>query len=85
MFSPSPTPDFLTDQVQPDQLDFLLLVEWDEDIEYDEQPLRYMCYTIVWKLMFNCKKVGSVTEKDLVVAPSDYWVNTLKLAVEEML
>ncbi|KAJ5424809.1 hypothetical protein N7445_010782, partial [Penicillium cf. griseofulvum] len=59
-------------KVQSDQLDFLLLVEWDEDVEYNEQPLRYMCYTIVWKLMFNRKKVGSVTKKDLILAPSDY-------------
>jgi hypothetical protein len=85
MFSPSPAPDYPTDQVQSEQLDFLPLVAWDEDVEYDEQPPRYMCYTIAWKLMFNRKKVGSVTEKDLVLAPSDYWVNTLKPAVEEML
>lgn len=72
MFSPSPAPDSPTDQVQSDQLDFLPLGEWDEDVEYDEQPPRYICYTIAWKLIFNRKKVGSVTEKDLVVAPSDY-------------
>ena len=72
MFSPSPAPLCPTDQVQSDQLDFLPLVEWDQDAEYDEQPPRYICYTIAWKLMFNRKKVGSVTEKDLVIAPSDY-------------
>jgi hypothetical protein len=33
---------------------------------------RYIHYTIEWKLTLNSKKVGSVTEKDLVVAPSDY-------------
>jgi hypothetical protein len=26
-----------------------------------------------WKLTLNTKKVGSVTGKELVVAPSDYW------------
>ena len=46
IFSPSPAPDCATDQVQSDQLDFLPLVEWDEDVEYDEQPPRYICYTI---------------------------------------
>ncbi|KAJ5588708.1 hypothetical protein N7537_011386 [Penicillium hordei] len=85
IFSPSPAPDCATDQVQSDQLDFLPLAEWDEDAEYDEQLPTHMRYTIAWKVMFNRKKVGSVTEKDLVVSPADYWVKTLKLAVEEML
>ncbi|KAJ5827901.1 hypothetical protein N7447_004664 [Penicillium robsamsonii] len=44
-----------------------------------------MWYTIVWKIMLNRKRIGSVTEKDLVLASSDYWVNTLKSPVEEML
>jgi hypothetical protein len=29
--------------------------------------------------------VGSVTEKDLVVAPSDYWTGFLKADLENML
>ncbi|KAJ5366063.1 hypothetical protein N7541_000004 [Penicillium brevicompactum] len=85
IFSPSPAPDCATDQVQSDKLDFLPLAEWDEDAEYDEQLPTHMRYTIAWKVMFNRKKVGSVTEKDLVVSPADYWVKTLKRAVEELL
>jgi hypothetical protein len=85
LFSPSPAPDCATDQLQCDHLNFLPLAEWDESAEYDEQPPRYICYTIAWKIMFNRKKVGSVTEKDLVVAPRYYWAETLKPAVEIML
>ncbi|KAJ6004602.1 hypothetical protein N7540_012971 [Penicillium herquei] len=84
-FSPSPTPVYPTDPVQANQLGFLPLTEWNEDVDYDEQFPRYICYTIAWKLMLNRKKVGSVTEKGLVVAPRDYWAKDLKPAVEEML
>ena len=35
--------------------------------------------------MLNSKKIGSVTEKGLVIAPRDYWGKALKPAVEEML
>ncbi|KAJ5285796.1 hypothetical protein N7524_001102 [Penicillium chrysogenum] len=69
MFSPSPAPDCPTDQAQSDQLDFLPLVEWDKDAN----------------MTSSLQDICSVTEKDLVVAPSDYWVNILKPAVEEML
>ncbi|KAJ5100912.1 hypothetical protein N7456_006964 [Penicillium angulare] len=85
VFSPSPAPVCATDPVQSDQLNFLPLAEWDEDVDYDEQFPDYIRYTIAWKLMFNKKKVGSVTDKGLVVAPRDYWTKSLKPAVEEML
>jgi hypothetical protein len=61
------------------------LAEWEEGGEYDEQPPRYVRYTIEWKLKLNTKNVGSVTEKDLVVAPSDYWEEFLKADLENML
>ncbi|CAG8876349.1 unnamed protein product [Penicillium nalgiovense] len=64
---------------------FLPLAEWDEDNNYDEPSLGYIRYTIAWKLMLNRKKVGSVTEKGLVIAPRNYWTKALKPAVEEML
>ncbi|KAJ5808834.1 hypothetical protein N7474_010103 [Penicillium riverlandense] len=85
LYSPSPAPDCTTDQLQSDQLKFLPLVEWRPDGEYDEQPPRYVCYTIAWKLILNRKTVGKVTEEDLVVAPSDYWEESLKADVEDML
>ncbi|KAJ5344402.1 hypothetical protein N7452_002406 [Penicillium brevicompactum] len=85
IFSPSPAPVCVTDPVQSDQLSFLPLAEWDEDIDYDEPSPGYIRYTIAWKLMLNRKKVGSVTEKGLVIAPRNYWTKALKPAVEEML
>ena len=51
----------------------------------DYDAAEYIRYTIAWKLMLNRKKVGSVTEKGLVIAPREYWIETLKPAVEEML
>lgn len=85
IFSPSSAPVCATDPVQSDQLKFLPLAEWDEDVEYNKLSPEYIRYMITWKLMLNRKKVGSVTKKDLVVAPRDYWVKALRLAVEEML
>ena len=83
--SPSPAPHRATDQPQLDQLNFLPFAEWKEGGEYDEEPPRYICYTIEWKLILNRKAVGRVTEEDLVVAPSEYWEETLKAGVEDML
>ncbi|KAJ6050550.1 uncharacterized protein N7446_010659 [Penicillium canescens] len=84
-YSPSPTPYRATDQPQSDQLNFLPFAEWEEGGEYDEEHPRYVCYTIEWKLILNRKAVGRVTEEDLVVAPSEYWKETLKAGVEDML
>ncbi|KAJ5737400.1 uncharacterized protein N7483_002525 [Penicillium malachiteum] len=85
LHSPSPAPYRATDQPQSDQLDFLPFCEWNEGGEYYEEPPRYVCYTIEWKLILNHKAVGRVTEEDLVVAPSEYWEGTLKAGVEDML
>ncbi|KAJ5226336.1 hypothetical protein N7468_007561 [Penicillium chermesinum] len=85
LYSPSPAPYRATDQPQSDQLNFLPFAEWEEGGEYDENPPRYVCYTIEWKLILNRKAVGRVTEDDLVVAPSEYWEENLKTAVEDML
>ncbi|KAJ5149796.1 hypothetical protein N7448_001374 [Penicillium atrosanguineum] len=84
-YSPSPTPYRATGQPQSDQLNFLPFAEREEGGEYDEEPPRYVSYTIEWKLILNRKTVGRVTEEDLVVAPSEYWEETLKAAVEDML
>lgn len=59
--------------------------EWEKSGEYDELPLRYVCYLIAWKLILNRKTVGKVTEEDLVIAPSDYWGKSLRANVENML
>jgi hypothetical protein len=44
-----------------------------------------VCYTIKWILRINNKRAGGATVKDLVVAPSEYWNERLKGALEEML
>ncbi|PCG88691.1 Hypothetical protein PENO1_108860 [Penicillium occitanis (nom. inval.)] len=66
-------------------LGFHPFVGWEEDREYDEQPPRYIRYTIEWRLMLNHKKAGSMTRKDLIIAPSDFWQNRLKANLDDML
>jgi organic radical activating enzyme len=78
LYSPSPAPYRATEQPLSDQLDFLPSAEWEEGGEYDEEPPKYVCYTIEWKVILNRKAVGRVTEENLVVAPSEYWDETLK-------
>ncbi|EED19576.1 conserved hypothetical protein [Talaromyces stipitatus ATCC 10500] len=81
----SPSPYRILPQEPSDRLGFLPLDEWDESGEYDVQSPQYVSYTIEWKLSLNHKKVGGETAKDLIIAPSDYWVKSLKKAVEDML
>ncbi|KAA8641518.1 uncharacterized protein ATNIH1004_011654 [Aspergillus tanneri] len=83
-YSLSPSPH-RTLQQPSDRLGFLPLDEWEEGGEYDQQPPQYVCYTIKWKLTINHKRAGSATEKDLVVAPSDYWEEFLKASLEDMI
>ncbi|QKX62541.1 uncharacterized protein TRUGW13939_09702 [Talaromyces rugulosus] len=76
VYSPSPSPHPLSQVQQP--LGFLQSGEREEGAEH-------VCYTIAWKLHVNDKKAGSRTAKDLTVAPSQYWEEKLKAALEEML
>ncbi|KAJ0413208.1 hypothetical protein BJY00DRAFT_297244 [Aspergillus carlsbadensis] len=68
-----------------DRLGYLPFDEWEEGEEYDQQPPQYVCYTIKWILRINNKRAGGATVKDLVVAPSEYWDERLKDALEDML
>ncbi|KAB8231321.1 uncharacterized protein BDW43DRAFT_313135 [Aspergillus alliaceus] len=72
LYSPSPA---LEPGLQPDQLGFLPFSLWEESVDYDERPPKYVCYSIAWKLVLNRKTVGKVTEEDLVVAKS-FWRTT---------
>ena len=84
LFSLSPSPHRTLQPRQPDQLGFLPWAEWEDGGEYEEQPPKYICYTIKWKLILNRKTAGRVIE-DLIVAPSDYWKESLKADLEDML
>lgn len=83
-YSSSPSPHHALPQPLQDRLGFLPLAEWERGGEYDQQPPRYVCYTVKWKLLLNNKPVGNVTEKDLVVAPSGYWEKYLKADLDNM-
>ncbi|KAL4918747.1 hypothetical protein BDW62DRAFT_217518 [Aspergillus aurantiobrunneus] len=83
-YSLSPSPHRTLPQPPQDRLRFLPLAEWERGGEYDQQPPRYVCYTVKWKLLLNNKPVGNVTEKDLVVAPSQYWKKYLQADLDNM-
>ncbi|KAL2859967.1 uncharacterized protein BJX67DRAFT_368368 [Aspergillus lucknowensis] len=83
-YSLSPSPHRTLPQPPQDRLGFLPLAEWERGGEYDQQPPRYVCYTVKWKLLLNNKPVGNVTEKDLVVAPSQYWEKYLQVELDNM-
>ncbi|KAL4912620.1 hypothetical protein BDW62DRAFT_194202 [Aspergillus aurantiobrunneus] len=42
------------------------------------------CYTVKWKLLLINKPVGIVTEKALVVVPSQFWEKYLKADLDNM-
>ncbi|KAL3442695.1 hypothetical protein BJX65DRAFT_321198 [Aspergillus insuetus] len=67
----SPSPHCTLPQPPQDRLGFLPLAE-------------YVCYTVKWKLLLNNKPVGTVTKKDLVVAPSQYWEKYLQADLDNM-
>ncbi|KAL2801614.1 hypothetical protein BJX63DRAFT_169250 [Aspergillus granulosus] len=83
-YSLSPSPHHTLPQPPQDRLGCLSLAEWERGGEYDQQPPRYVCYTVNWKLLLNNKPVGNVTEKDLVVAPSQYWEKYLQADLDNM-
>ncbi|KAL4986811.1 hypothetical protein BDW68DRAFT_197807 [Aspergillus falconensis] len=83
-YSLSPSPHHTLPQPPQDRLGFFPLSEWERGGEYDQQPPRYVCYTVKWKMLLNNKPVGNVTEKDLVVAPSQFWEKYLKADLDNM-
>jgi hypothetical protein len=84
-YSPSPAPDRATSHLQPDQLRSLPFSQWEEGVDYNNQQVEYICYTIEWRLKLNRKMVGKVTEADLFVPPSNYWEEVLKADIDDML
>ena len=58
----------------------LPFVAWDDWVpgeSYDDQPPFCIHYRLEWKLTLNKRTVAKQTEKDLVVAPSDFWTEKL--------
>ncbi|KAL0930284.1 uncharacterized protein CTRU02_212490 [Colletotrichum truncatum] len=68
----------------PGALPFLNYHEWAPGQSYDEQPPRWMLYTMQWKLTLNNRKAVEQTEQNLVVAPSDLWREILSLKIAEI-
>ena len=70
---------------QEDKLGFCQLTDWDEERTYDENPPKYIHYSIEWKVTVNNREVSKETEPDLVLVPASYWRLFLKLNLEKVL
>lgn len=60
-------------QLQLEKLGFCQLTDWDKEKVYDEDPPRFIHYSIVWKVKVNNREVSKDTEQDVVLAPASYW------------
>ncbi|KXH56230.1 hypothetical protein CNYM01_13770 [Colletotrichum nymphaeae SA-01] len=66
----------------PGALPFLDYHGWASSQSYDEQPPRWLLYTMQWKLTLNSRKAVEQTEQNLVIAPSDFWKEVLSSKVD---
>lgn len=66
----------------PGALPFLDYHRWASDQSYDEQPPRWLLYTMQWKLTLNSRKAMEQTEQNLAIAPSDFWKEVLSFKVD---
>jgi hypothetical protein len=72
-------------QLRADEITLLHLAEWDPENAYDEDPPRYIHYSIEWKVTVNRKVVSRDIEQDLVLAPGSYWDLFLRPKLEKLL
>ena len=61
------------------------LSDWDLDNIYDEDPMRYIRWTMWWKATINKKRFARDTVSDLVVAPSAYWPAFMEPEIQKIL
>nr|XP_036584420.1 uncharacterized protein CTRU02_05495 [Colletotrichum truncatum]KAF6793938.1 hypothetical protein CTRU02_05495 [Colletotrichum truncatum] len=69
----------------PKPLPFLKYADWVPGRSYDEKPLRLMLYTMQWKLTLDNRKAVEQTEKNLPVAPSEFWNQVLSAKFVEII
>jgi hypothetical protein len=72
-------------QLQPVKLGFCQLADWDEDKEYDEDPPKFIHYSIEWKVTVNNRKVRLDTEQGMVLGPALCWRLLLRPKLEKFL
>ncbi|KAI9859119.1 MAG: hypothetical protein M1813_007075 [Trichoglossum hirsutum] len=74
-----------TRQEQREKLRFLQLDEWDEYNTYEEDEPSCLHHSIEWKVSVNNRVVSKDMEQDLVLVPTAYRHNDLKLELEGLL
>lgn len=73
------------DSLQPvGQLHFIPLAAWKKEKKYVKQPPICVHYLIQWKVTLNGRPVHKVTERNVVVRPSEFWEHTLKNKIEKV-
>jgi hypothetical protein len=59
-------------QSQSTQLVFLPIADWAEERVYNKQPPIFIHYRIDWEVTINGKNIAQVTERDVVIKPSEF-------------
>lgn len=69
---------------QKDQLGLIPRTTWDKGKKYVKQPPICIHYLIEWKVTLNGRSVQKVTERNVVIKPSEFWEGILKEKAEKV-
>jgi len=59
--------------LEEDKLSFCKFADWDENKTYNEDPPKYIHYSMEWRVRINNREISKYTEQDLVFEPTSYW------------
>jgi hypothetical protein len=71
--------------LQPTKLGFCQPADWDQDKVYDEDPPRFISYSVEWKATLKNRKVCQDTEQGIVLAPALCWRLLLEPKLEKFM
>jgi hypothetical protein len=67
-----------------EQLQFIPLAAWKKKNKYVKQPPICVHYLVEWKVTLNNRSVHKVTERNVVLSPSNFWRDSLKERVKKV-
>lgn len=71
--------------MEEDKLSFCKFADWDENKTYNEDPPKYIHYSMEWRVRINNREISKYTEQDLVFEPTSYWRLFLQPKLGEVL